>query len=360
VAPWAPELAVDIERLRRLDLFWLEKMWTILDFLQIYGLLWLQSQPWPWPRPWLRQTRWTLLANLDFMGLSAGGAPMTITGNITSPWGTYEGYLRYTWLFSLGTIALGTMWLKQRVLLDLWEAFLKRGGKRALILDLNEAQAMIERIILFAAHIIFLPATLAISRLVICNADGKLEVDLSRACGSAPHSFAVILGLVSLVPFTIFLFWHSRVAAVELTVYNYGPDHERMVQGVEIEYALRLSNDWEVEQAWLASSFRRHALQYRALMLLQKLVLLIIYSFFRSSQRMQALLFCAVVMGWTAWTCALPPYRCLSSNQVHLSLQLALWADTFLGMLTGYRVRSAALVASNQRWLLTLINTIAL
>ena len=53
---------------RTTSLFWLEKALLVLDFLQAYTLLWTMSQAWPWPNPWLRWTRFTLLFGLDLFG----------------------------------------------------------------------------------------------------------------------------------------------------------------------------------------------------------------------------------------------------------------------------------------------------
>jgi hypothetical protein len=30
------------------DLYWFEKLVIVIDFLQLYGLIWIAAQPWPW------------------------------------------------------------------------------------------------------------------------------------------------------------------------------------------------------------------------------------------------------------------------------------------------------------------------
>lgn len=53
----------------------------------------------------------------------------------------------------------------------------------------------------------------------------------------------------------------------------------------------------------------------RMLMMYQKLVLVLVYAFFRRMQADQAMLFWSVISVWSFWSCFQPPYRCLSSNR---------------------------------------------
>ncbi|CAM9520776.1 unnamed protein product, partial [Choristocarpus tenellus] len=354
------KLIVDHHRLHQLDLKWSEKIWALLDFLQLYGLLWSLSQPWPWPRHWQTQTRWGLIFNMDFSGLSDEGAAMAITGGTVSPWGQYEGYLTYALGFMLIPVTLVFLWMNRLELISLREKLFTLCGLHSPKTRLAHALFVVERALLLSAHVGFLPVALAIARLLVCEADGTLSIDTSVKCGSLAHSFVSLVGVAVLITFAAILLWRTRAIAMAATVYDHGPDHERMLQRMEIEYALNLSDDWAMVHIWVVSSFRRHAVDYRVRMVIQKIILLAIYCGLRWTQGGQAVLFWAVITAWTIWSCASPPYRCLSSNRVHLCLQLALWINSFLGMLTGYGVRSAVLVASTQYLWLSAINAVAL
>ena len=45
---------------------WLEKVWLVLDRMQVLGIVWLCSNRWPWPEIWLHWTHYLVLVNADF------------------------------------------------------------------------------------------------------------------------------------------------------------------------------------------------------------------------------------------------------------------------------------------------------
>lgn len=46
--------------------FWSEKLFIVLDYLQIFGIISAISTPWPWPYAWTSWTSWVMALNLDF------------------------------------------------------------------------------------------------------------------------------------------------------------------------------------------------------------------------------------------------------------------------------------------------------
>lgn len=119
------ELGVSYLRLRIIDQSWQEKVWMCVDFLQLFALLWSLSQPWPWPRPWLKLSRWVVYLNLDVV--SAVDAAMAVTGpgTTSSPWGERPGYMWYGSMFSIIPVAIMGVWLRRLFLVQIW---LNRGA----------------------------------------------------------------------------------------------------------------------------------------------------------------------------------------------------------------------------------------
>jgi len=59
---------------RATGLFWEEKIWLLIDWLQLFSIYWQATNPWPWPYLWVQYTRWTVASNLDYFSLSPTGA----------------------------------------------------------------------------------------------------------------------------------------------------------------------------------------------------------------------------------------------------------------------------------------------
>lgn len=265
------ELGVNWKRLRRVDLCWTEKLLAVVDTFQVYALMWSLSQPWPWPRPWLSATRWTVAANLDV--LSIHNAAMTVTGPGTSssPWGERQGYVYYAFLFTLVPVGIQMLWYCRKFLTLVW---LDRGVLFHRVV-LGESKPpppgakvvtiliAFERVLLLAAHLLYLPVVLAVIRLLLCDGDGTLSADPTTSCRSAFLVLPALLGCIVVVLFTLDLKRHTTNAAHAVTTYGGKSDHERFLQRVEIEYSLNLCNGWEVDHLWMVSSFRRHAVRYR-------------------------------------------------------------------------------------------------
>lgn len=271
------ELGVNWARLNSLDLFWREKLWALFDALQIFGLLWSLSQPWPWPRPWLARTRWTAAINLDVVSIHDAAMAVTGPGALSSPWGELPGYVLYARALSLVPVGLGTLWHFRKKLAILWLdnrlPVLHRHhlGKennyhcrRQRLQLLVSTLIAFERTLLLAAHLVYLPVVLAMIRLVLCDdIDGTLSIDPGTSCHSVSLILQAVFGITVAISFTMYLHERTARAVNAVTIYKHRSDHERFLQQVEIEYALGLCNAWATDHLWLVSSFRLHAIRYR-------------------------------------------------------------------------------------------------
>lgn len=273
ISKYLGQLGVNQWRLRRLDLSMTEKLWSFVDTLQIFALLWSLSQPWPWPRPWLTGTRWTVAVNLDVVSIYNAAMTVTGPGTKSSPWGERQGYVFYALVFSLVPIGMQTLWCFREILTTCWldrgVAFHRivfgQGKPKPPAAQVVSALIAFERALLFTAHIIYLPVVLAVCRLLICDSDGTLSVDPSMSCRSAFLVLPAMFSCVVVVLFTIDLAKRTTDAAHAVTTYRDKSDHERYLQRVEVEYALNLCNAWEADHLWMISSFRRHSVNYRCI-----------------------------------------------------------------------------------------------
>ena len=66
--------AAALKRKRSAGLFWHEKIWFLIDWLQLYSIYWQAANPWPWPYLWIQYTGWTVWANIDYFSASPDGA----------------------------------------------------------------------------------------------------------------------------------------------------------------------------------------------------------------------------------------------------------------------------------------------
>ena len=268
------DLGVNWTRLSSLNPLWREKPWAIFDALQIFALMWSLSQPWPWPRPWLVKTRWTVAVNLDVVSLHDAAMTSTGPGKLASPWGELHGYMFFSCFLTLFPIGLQMLWCFRERLAAWW---LDRSTlyRRNIVIgrerkadtpphrQLVFAQITFERALLVAANLLYLPVVLAVVRLVLCDDDRTLSVDPSTSCRSSSLILAAAFGIAVVISFTAVLDkYTTRTANVVLT-YGHRVDHERFLQRVEIEYALNLCDAWAVDHMWLVGSFRRHAIRYR-------------------------------------------------------------------------------------------------
>ena len=83
-----------VKPLRTLSFYpWLEKLWIIVDCLQIFGLFWNLSQAWGIPHVYVEWTRMLVWFNLDYFSTTEMGALMGRSNFLNlSKWGEMDGY----------------------------------------------------------------------------------------------------------------------------------------------------------------------------------------------------------------------------------------------------------------------------
>jgi hypothetical protein len=141
-----------------INLFWKEKILVILDYLQIFGVIWNMANPWPWPYIWITWSKVLVLANIDLFSYSKHGSLGGGSANISIPkWGMMEGYLVYALIYSLIPFLIILSYYLMR-------PFFNTYGTRR-ILYRNPYMALV----MFVSRILYLPATLAVSRIFYCE-----------------------------------------------------------------------------------------------------------------------------------------------------------------------------------------------
>ena len=90
-----PRVIIQASRWRcfMVDMYWKEKICMIIDYLQLYTIVWNAAQPWPWPYLWSTWTRWMVYINVDIFSSLDGGALAGSSNSISSTfrWGQYNG-----------------------------------------------------------------------------------------------------------------------------------------------------------------------------------------------------------------------------------------------------------------------------
>ena len=147
----------------------------LVDLLQIYGLLWALSQPWPWPAVWLKWTRWCALFNLDFFSMAEKGAGMGSTGGRVSVWGEYNNYYIYAACWACIPVMMVIIYGAYVALLK-WR-----------MMDSIRRRADVMSKLAMLGQLVYLPMGLATLRLVNCSTSGQLQCDPSMQCWTTTH-----------------------------------------------------------------------------------------------------------------------------------------------------------------------------
>ena len=319
-----------LKQRRPIGLFWLEKIWLLIDWLQIYGLLWNAANSFPWPYLWIQWTSWTVWANLDYFSTTPDGALNGGSGNVAvSQWGQMPYYIYYSVGFALPLFSalLYYLYLKQYYYHSY--GFYREVERHTYL-----------KYFLTISHLLYLPVGLAVFRLYYCDdadnaADGinKLACDPSLDCMSTPHLIALSLGTLFVFPLIVGLPLVSYQYITKSVIYTEPEDHEKKLQVQEIMYTLGVNETWAEGQMWLMSSFRRDCVYYRVEMLVMKLVLLLIFIYCRSDKVIQATLLWIVYSQYCIryiffkW-----PYRLNSSNLLLKILLAVLMTDVTFGL----------------------------
>jgi len=355
VASTAPMVAI----------FWLEKVLIVLDFLQIMGLLWITSQPWPWPPyPFVVGTRFTVYANLDFFSAAETGALVGASGNISIPkWGMkMGGYVSYSLAFLFSQFGVVLLYLA--FCWGVFPAWARRW---------NRFKPPALAALLFLLYILYLPVGIAVFRLYYCEESSGpsgslssfpagvsyLSADPSLQCWTGSHLACVILSIFFHGPVLLGLPLVMRSFVRDAVVYHDPRDHEKRLQAWELGSLLGVDRrHWLTGNIWLCGSFTLHAAHLHVHCTVLKALLLLLSVFVRHNYKSQAaamwwsvLLFC-LYYGFYCLRC----YRVDSSNAIHKTTVMLMLANFSLAAVNSSGLRNAVTVASNQALLLLVVN----
>lgn len=326
---------------KTVNMYWTEKILLIIDYLQIYGILWNMAQTWPLPYVWLKWTRWTVWTNLDYFSTTSDGAILGRSQTNINKWGEMEGYLKYVIPFCAVPAVL-----------SLISFFLLRSTLRTkTFIEMKDKSLFLIILILRVAYI---PCSLATSRLYYCESDGTLSADPNESCWRGWHLIYSCVGFFCVFPMFVGLPVVLKRYIDNCTIYRDETDHERRLQAWEIAYIFKLDTYWRRSQIWMTSSFRRSGAYTGVYVLWLKAFCVILFLLFRFSKMTQATLFWLAAVTAFAYVVYIFPFRVQSSNWTACTLVSLLLVNSSFAMFDSYGVQNSVMVSGTQTvWLLS-------
>lgn len=323
------------------SLCWVEKFLLLIDFLQIFGILWNAAQPWPWPYQWVYVTKSLNYVNLDYFSQTNSGALLGRTNtSFISRWGQMDGYMYYALAFA---IVMAFIMALVAMLAKPTERYARNNFPfRTHIL------AALGVIIYFG----FCPTLLAVLRLFYCetvNGVYVLAVDPNVECISAGHIAVTIVAGLLILPMVFGLPYVLYSYVEKNRIYHDEHDHEKRIQVWELLYMLQLDQYWLDNHVWLLASFRRYGSFYYLHMTILKFVLIVVFIAVRASMVAQSSTMVIILCCYATYYLLLhrsPPFRSISTNIIFGCL-IALWLlQIFFGLANAAHARNAVTVAS--------------
>lgn len=330
-------------------LCWFEKILIIADYCQLFGLLWIMAQPWPWPYLWSDYSQLVVVMNIDIFSTRSAGALVGRSSSLNPRWGSMDNYMQYALWFAIAQFVVFVSII-----------FLRRRGDRYGQIS-HDLRHRLIAILILISYLIYLPCALATFRLYYCEQDPYvLSADPNVQCFGTSHIiyFAVCSGLNLPVLFGLPYMIYRYISPT--IIYSYETDHEKRLQVWEILQMLHLDDHWLQKQLWLTSSFTKFGAYYRLHMLILKAWMLVIFVFFRFDFRLQSVLATLTSLGFslyygfgitTSWK-KLLPFRCMKSNLVMLLSFMLMVVNSIFGMFNAFGVRNAITVGSTESYFL--------
>lgn len=328
-------------------LCWTEKVIVLIDYFQIYSIIWNAAQPYPWPFLWTQFSRPLLYVCFDFFSQTSDGALGGKSSNMgISKWGQMDGYLNYALSFAAVSIVLVASYLWFQVKHDEY-------GK-----DSFKYRDHITAAAVLLSYVLYLPCSLAVFRIFYCDAgDDRLGVDPSVDCWNWLHGIYLIPCVLCIAPLFFGLPYVLYRYAKQGIVYRNQPDHEKRIQMWELLYMLELDDFWLTAQLWVTSSFRYFGAYTLCHTAILKATLLIIFIFARNDLSFQAslMLFALAVYG-TYYTFYKYPFRSLSTNIIFGACLAMHIVNMSFALANASGVKSAVMVASTEYLVLLVYN----
>eukprot|EP01006_Ploeotia_vitrea_P033641 TRINITY_DN65595_c8_g3_i1.p1 TRINITY_DN65595_c8_g3~~TRINITY_DN65595_c8_g3_i1.p1 ORF type:complete len:727 (-),score=357.74 TRINITY_DN65595_c8_g3_i1:57-2195(-) len=328
---------------RTVSLYWAEKLWALVYFIQLSALLWIMSSAWPWPFRWLEWSRWCLLLVLD-LPTYFSHASMSFYSNtahtvlvLLVPAAIYGGYVfavKYWYDAMQGP-----------------PPFMPR-------------RLVFEKTAVQLADFLYIPVILAGFRTITCDDSKLVLIDSGISCFSAPHFVLVIIAGCTALPFALLYPYVLYGYTKPLAVFQSVTMHEKYLQSREIEYLMGINNLYQVDRVYLVSSFRRYFVHYRAGICVQKFLLVAVVHVFGKHMidlpELQALLFTIIVAAPVVLNFFVRQYRAISTEYQRGVLAWALVIVSMIGIFSAGQVQNAFLVASTLSIILAMIYGTAL
>ena len=330
-------------------LCWFEKFLLIADYCQLFAILWVMAQPWPWPYLWSGYSQLVVVMNIDIFSTRSEGALVGRSSSLNPRWGSMKGYMQYAFYFAIAQFVVFALSIILR----------RRGDTYGRISP--EVRHRLISVLILISYLIYLPCALATFRLYYCEEDPYvLSADPTVECFGTEHIiyFAVCSALNLPVFFGFPYMVYKYIKAT--IIYNYEPDHEKRLQVWEILQMLSLDDYWLQNQLWLTSSFTKFGAYYRLHMLYLKAWMLIIFVFFRFDFQWQSGLACVTSVAFTvyygfgfttSWKRHLP-FRNMKSNLIMMLTFILMVVNSTFGMFNAFGVRSPITVGSTQSYFL--------
>jgi hypothetical protein len=330
-------------------LSWGEKLLLLLDYCQLFGLLWVTAQPWPWPYLWTDYTKFIVYTNADVFSRTPNGALNGRSSSLISKWGMMNNYCQYALIFACIQAFVFAVALS---LLKKWDVY----GQ-----VMRETRHRCLSLLLLFSYVIYLPCSMAVFRLYYCEPDDDvLSADPSVACFGTTHAaYFVLCSALSLpvffgLPYVMYKYISRSI------IYTYDTDHEKRLQIWEILQMLSLDDHYIAHQLWLNASFNKFGVYFRLHMVLYKAWMLVLFVFFRFDMQLQAvlctvstMLFCGYYsLGGLIDYHSYLPYRNLTSNIMLLCTFALMVINTTFGLFNQFGVRNAMTVGSTESYFL--------
>lgn len=353
VATYSPEQLEDLQKIRVLTslpvLCWVEKAVVIVDFFQIFSLIWNAAQPYPWPYLWTHFSRPLLYLNIDLFSLTANGA---LNGQSASErisrWGQMDNYLNYAVIYAAVAALLAVA------------AFLCREGRDVYGVAPFAQRPYILSAVLAASYLLYLPCCTAVFRIYYCEDTDVLSADPSVTCWGPLHGIYLVLCTLGIAPLFLGLPALMYHLAKQAVVYSDPVDHEKRLQIHEVLYMLKLDDYWLTAQLWISSPFRLFGVYLVSHMLLLKAVLLLVFIFVRYDLTAQATWMLVALAAFASYyTFYIYPFRSLSTNII-FGICLALHiVNMSFAMANSAGIQSAVMVGSTEYLFLLVFNCVA-
>ncbi|XP_070562508.1 uncharacterized protein [Ptychodera flava] len=292
---------------RRVELIFSGSAFLIIDFLQIYALIFSVALRWTWPEEWSRTTRYIFFFNLDiweFTKLQLPGVYKAASNYFIPSEQMIIDYRYYLLAWGLLTFAFILSFICIYISFNMK----KRPNMLVRLAKLKMAGVII-------CHLFALPFGVAIARIFFCTPYvNKMDVYNGYTCWNGVHwAFICPFVAVAIMYYIVYPIWLITKVKPQL-LSTTGERHEGYVRLKETEYAHSLSTLWLVNLFFLFSSFKRFWVYYHPVMHIFKGIMLIWYAALLHESLLQAGLMSVTLLVIFIVLCIKRPFRVTSFN----------------------------------------------